>query len=222
MSRSSRWTMPGRLNPPVVLSVGPKWNCKRAGQRARPMPPGRMHDHARRLVDHHDVFVLVEHVQGDVFGPRGLAGNLRQHDRHPLARLQPIGRLAAPAVYFDAARRNHATKMDSAVVGKMARQKGVEPMTGLRGRRPLVQPARKKATSFFQKSASRTANVTWPALRKAFSLPPASSRRTACFRRPASSQRTAWFPPPASFRPALFGRSAFRSACDPCWFRPAR
>ena len=57
-----------------------------AGQRARPVASGRMHDHARRLVDDRHVLVLVEDVQGDVFGPGGLAGDFGQDDRHPLAR----------------------------------------------------------------------------------------------------------------------------------------
>ena len=61
----------------------PEMELQGAGQRARPVSPGRMHDHARRLVDHHQVLVLVEDVQRDVFGPRGLAGDFRQHDRRP-------------------------------------------------------------------------------------------------------------------------------------------
>ena len=125
--------MPGRLLPPLVLSVGPKWNCNALAKRARPVPPGRMHHHARRLVDHHQPLVLIEHVQGDVLRPRRRAGNLRQHDHDPLARLEPIRRLAAPAVHPDAAGRNHAAEMNPAVVGKMARQEGVQPVAGLGG-----------------------------------------------------------------------------------------
>ena len=125
--------MPGRLAPPLALQRRAEMKLQRAGQRARPVSAGRMHHHARRLVDDDQELVFVEDFQRDVLGPRGLARDLGQHDRDALPRLEPIGRLAAAAVDPHPAGRNHPPKMDAAVVGKMGCQKGVEPVAGFCG-----------------------------------------------------------------------------------------
>ena len=70
-----------------------------------------MHDHPRRLVDDHQLVVLVEDLQGDVFRPRRLAGDFRQDDGDALAGVEAIGGLAAAAVDLDAAGGDHAAEM---------------------------------------------------------------------------------------------------------------
>ena len=42
---------------------------ERVDERARRVPGGRVHDHARRLVDDHEVVVLVEDRERERFGP---------------------------------------------------------------------------------------------------------------------------------------------------------
>ena len=121
---------PGRSA--AAAQAGAEVKLQGAGQRARPVPARRMHDHARRLVDHHQVLVLVEDLQRDVLRPRRLAGDLRQDDRDPLPGLEAIGRLAAIAVDLDAAGRNHAPQMDPAVVVEMDGQEDVEPLACFR------------------------------------------------------------------------------------------
>ena len=138
--------MPGRLGPPLALSVVPEMELQRAGQRARPMSSGRMHDHARRLVDDHHVLVFVEDFQRDIFGPGGLARDFGQHDRDTLARLEPIGRLAAPAI--DASpRRPKSPAADALGCSRKNGSPERHPSGGrLRRRRRSIPPAEKKAT----------------------------------------------------------------------------
>ena len=53
-------------------------------QRARAVAGGRMHDHARRLVDHRDVVVFVDDVERDqgVLHPHAVGGDLVEHEHH--------------------------------------------------------------------------------------------------------------------------------------------
>ena len=131
VSRSKRCTMPGRNGPPLLLRLGPKWNCKRADKRSRPVSPGGMHDHARRFVDDHEILVFKEDLQRDFFRPRGLAGNFRQDDPHPLPCADAIGRLSATVVDAHAASRNHAPQMAPAVIVKVQGKQHVQTLAGL-------------------------------------------------------------------------------------------
>ena len=73
---------------------------QRPGQRARPVPLGRMHDHARRLVDDHDRVVLEQHVERDGLGLRPL-GRGRHVDLDSLARRHAVRRLLRNAIDRD-------------------------------------------------------------------------------------------------------------------------
>ncbi len=86
-----------------------------------------MNDHAGRLVDRRDLVVLVEDVQRDVFGNRALARQLGQHDADPLARPQPMRRLAPPALDFDAGGVDHLAQVNAAIRGKPRGQEDIQP-----------------------------------------------------------------------------------------------
>ena len=131
VSRSRRCTMPGRNGPPLLLRLGPKWNCSaltsvpdqcpRAG--CTTMPGGLLtttrSSSSKRI------------SKRNLFGPRGLAGNFRQDDPHPLPRTNAIGRLSAVVVDVHAAGRNHAPQMDPAVVVKVQGKQNVQTLAGL-------------------------------------------------------------------------------------------
>lgn len=119
--------------PAGAAQGGTEMKLQRTGQRARPVSAGRMHHHARRLIDDGHDIVFVEDVERDVFRAGRLAGNLGEHDRDPLTGLEPIGRLTAAAVHPNAAGRNHAPQMHATVVEKMAGQKGVQAVAGFCG-----------------------------------------------------------------------------------------
>ena len=92
-----------------------------------------MHHHARRLVDDHNVVVLVENIQRNVFRARRLAWDFGQRDQNTLVGFEPIRRLAAAAIHFDPAGHNDAAHQHAAVVREAARQKGIEPAARLSG-----------------------------------------------------------------------------------------
>ena len=144
VSRSSRWTMPGRLSPPGAEARS-EAELQGAGQRARPMAAGRMHDHARRLVDDHHVVVLVEDIQRNVFRPRRLAWDVGQSDRNTLVGLEPIRWFAAAAIDLDAAGHD-----DAGIARGCNRESGLprhRAGSPTRRHRRSVQPARRKAAS---------------------------------------------------------------------------
>ncbi len=106
VSRSRRWTMPGRATPAmpaVVVAAGEQ----RVDERALPVARGRVHDEARRLVDDEQVIVLVDDVDRDrrvgLQVVRDLGGRDLQRHRAPaqhgvraqaaavLVREQPLG-----------------------------------------------------------------------------------------------------------------------------------
>ena len=47
---------------------------QRAGERAGPMPLGRMNDHPRRLVDRRQTIIFVENIERDILGPGRVRG----------------------------------------------------------------------------------------------------------------------------------------------------
>ena len=100
------------------------------GQGPRPMSPRRMDHHAGRLVDDHQLVVLVEDVQGDVFRSGRLAGDFRQHDADALAGAEAEGRLAAAAVDRRAAGGDDAAEVPAAVGGEVHGQEDVQPQLG--------------------------------------------------------------------------------------------
>ena len=65
--------MPGRSSPPMPAQVVAVVQ-QRVDQRAAGVAGRRVHDHARRLVDHDQVGVLVEDVERDVLGLRRRRG----------------------------------------------------------------------------------------------------------------------------------------------------
>ena len=71
VSRSSRWTMPGRVgSPPPAMSRATR-PCTSV---PAAVPGARVDDHPRGLVDHQQVVVLVAHRQRDVLGLERRAG----------------------------------------------------------------------------------------------------------------------------------------------------
>ena len=90
-----------------------------------------MDDHPRRLVDEHQVLVFVKDIQGNVFRPGRLAGDLRQDDGHPLAFAHAVGGLAAAAVHLGPAGRDDLPQMSAAVILEVDRQEGVQPQARL-------------------------------------------------------------------------------------------
>ena len=126
--------MPGRVGPPAVLKPAAEMVLQGAGQRARPVAPGGVDHHPRRLVDHRQPVVLVEDLQGDVFRLRGLARDRREHDHDPLAGMEPVGGLSAlAAIDRHAAGGDHAAEMDAAVGGEVTGQEDVQPPARLLG-----------------------------------------------------------------------------------------
>ena len=117
--------------PAAAAEAGAKVELQRTDKRSRPVSAGRMHDHPRRLVDDDQVLVFEEDLQGNLFRPRGLAGNFRQNDPHPLPRANAIGRLSAVLVDAHAAGRNHAPQMAPAVIVKVQGKQNVQPLAGL-------------------------------------------------------------------------------------------
>ena len=88
----------GALLPPDAGQALPAVIQQGVDQGAVRVPRGRMHHHARGLVHHDDVLVLIHHVQGDVLGPGLRLLRLRQRHLQHLSRLDPqvLRRRAAP------------------------------------------------------------------------------------------------------------------------------
>jgi hypothetical protein len=61
--------MPGRFSPPMPLEIVDVVE-QRVDQRAARVPGGRMHHHARRLVDDDQIAVLVDDRERQRFGLR--------------------------------------------------------------------------------------------------------------------------------------------------------
>ena len=101
---------------------------QRADQGPGPVPPRRMHDHAGRLVDDHQLLVFVKDVQGDVFRTGRLAGDFGQDHGDPLAFTQAAGGFAAAAVHLGPAGRDDPPQMPPAIVLKVNGQERVQPL----------------------------------------------------------------------------------------------
>ena len=64
------------------------WSVRQGGmnQRALPVPGCRVNDHTGRLIDHHQVIILKDDIQGDVFGLQA-AGFWRGNTNHDQCRV---------------------------------------------------------------------------------------------------------------------------------------
>ena len=99
-----------------------------AGERAGPMPFGRVNDHARRLVDRGEPLVLEQNIERNILGLRRLARNLgkRQPDRFPEPK--PMGGFRSRAVHFDARSVDRPAKLHPAMTGEFLREKEIQPL----------------------------------------------------------------------------------------------
>ena len=112
MPLSRRWTIPGRREGPL--------DPARAG----------MGDHARGLVDHQHVLVLVHDPERHVLGQEAVARGRRDHGLHALARLQPVRRLDRVAVDADAALGDQTLHAYAGELRQPAGQPPIEPRPG--------------------------------------------------------------------------------------------
>ena len=174
-----------------------------------------MHDHARRLVDDDQVLVFEEDFQRNLFRPRGLAGNFRQDDPHPLPGADAIGRLSAMVV--DRARRRPKSRAaDGRGCNRESAAKAERPAAGRpRFRRRRTRPARPRASGIArdigQMPTCLSSLLRSSVLRSSTGLPsvlPLGSRVSVCpssarpaARRPASPFAAS--PVPASRIPGL-------------------
>ena len=97
VKRSSRWTIPGRSAPPTPESAAKR--CSSAFTSVPECTPApRVHHHSGRLVDRHQVVVLVEHRERNVFRGGVQRGRLRglHVDAVPGAHLRARRAPAAP------------------------------------------------------------------------------------------------------------------------------
>ena len=110
--------MPGRRRPAGRAELV-EMELQSRGQRAGPVPFGRVNDHARRLVDHRQMSVFVQDIERDVFRRRALARQVGQRDRDVFAAVQPIGRFDAQPIDFDARGIDDLVQQHAAVAGKL-------------------------------------------------------------------------------------------------------
>ncbi len=119
--------------PAATAEAGAKVELQRADERAGPVTPRRMHDHAGRLIDDDEVLVFEEDFERNLLGPRRLAGNFRQDHPHSLPSTDAVGRLAAVVVDQHTSGRDDSPQMSPAIVVKMQRKHYVQTLAGLAG-----------------------------------------------------------------------------------------
>ena len=105
MSRSSRWTMPGRASSPPAASAG-----ERVDERRAAVPRHRVHEQARGLVDHHQVLVGVGQRHAEIGRRRARGGGLRLGQGHDRARAEPVRLRPRRAVDEHDGRRRSAAR----------------------------------------------------------------------------------------------------------------
>ena len=98
-----------------------------AGQRAAPMPAGRMHDHPRRLVDRDDVLIFIENVERDVLRMRPRRIHRRQNDANPVPGAQLVGDLSPLFVDLYAPGADHLAKLHATMLRQRPGQKHIQP-----------------------------------------------------------------------------------------------
>jgi hypothetical protein len=99
---------------------------KGAREGTRPMPTRRMHDHRRRFVHRDQMLVLVQDIEGDVFGI-GARGAQRKHvDDDALSGLEPIGDLRSGVIHPHAAGPDHFPPLHAAVLRQLPGEIGVQ------------------------------------------------------------------------------------------------
>ncbi len=127
---SSRCTMPGRDSPPMPLR-SPHVVEQRVDERAGGVTGPGMHDQAGRLVDHHDVGVVVQDRQRQILGlqvPRPRPAERRRRRRRRGE--SPCSTLAnGHAGQADAAVVDEALDLRPRVVGELAGEKLVEALS---------------------------------------------------------------------------------------------
>lgn len=88
----------------------------------RPMSPGRMDDHAGRLVDDRKPIVFVKNLEGDILRFGGLPRDFRQYDRDALTKFEAISRLATPIVHANPACCDNPPKVCARILRKVVHQ----------------------------------------------------------------------------------------------------
>ena len=131
VSRSSRCTTPGRVDHPRAELVEMK--LQRRGQRAGPVPLGRMHDHARRLVNHRQPLVLIKDFEGYLFRlrRRGAADRSVPRTICSPTRSGYAAFTRSPSTVTLLALISRRT-VNAAIAGQLLRQKCVQPFAGRR------------------------------------------------------------------------------------------
>ena len=126
MSRSSRWTIPGRLGRVAAGEVADQ----PVDERSRRVARRRVHDDPRRLVDHEQVLVLVGDPQRNVLANDLAARRLRKLELELFPALQPAALGSALAVQR---RRPAFDQALGRAAGADLRQSGEKPVEPLAG-----------------------------------------------------------------------------------------
>ena len=90
VSLSRRWTMPGRASPPMPIRLFAAMGDQGIDQGAVGIARRGMHHQPRRLVDHDQVLVLVNHVERNILAARRGGNRVGDGDVVGLAPFDPV------------------------------------------------------------------------------------------------------------------------------------
>ena len=102
-----------------------------AGQRARPMTLGGMHDHRGGFVDRNEIIVFVENVQRNLFRLWAFHRAIGDRAADLFTTLKAIGRFAMRPIHLYTPTVDRTTQAGPAKLWNFRRQHDVEPLADM-------------------------------------------------------------------------------------------